>query len=88
MNTTRAEDAQGTPTQSHISPSILVHEDNRLRVGPHTRGTSQKTANAREELQGYLQNLRFTSVSILRSKVYGVQGYLSYKKTHPHRTLP
>jgi len=25
--TTRAEDAQGTPTQSHISPSILVNED-------------------------------------------------------------
>jgi hypothetical protein len=24
---TRVEDAQGTPTQSHISPSILVHED-------------------------------------------------------------
>ena len=25
--TTRAEDAQGTPTQSHILPSILVYED-------------------------------------------------------------
>ena len=25
--TTRAEDAQGTPDQSHISPSILVYED-------------------------------------------------------------
>ena len=25
--TTRAEDAQGTPAQSHISPSILVYED-------------------------------------------------------------
>ena len=24
---TRAEDDQGTPTQSHISPSILVYED-------------------------------------------------------------
>ena len=23
----RADDAQGTPTQSHISPSILVYED-------------------------------------------------------------
>jgi len=23
----RAEDAQGTPTQSHIPPNILVHED-------------------------------------------------------------
>ena len=27
--TTIAEDAQGTPTQSHISPSILVYEDQR-----------------------------------------------------------
>ena len=25
--TTRAEDAQGIPTQSHISPSILVYEE-------------------------------------------------------------
>ena len=24
----RAEDAEGTPTQSHVSPSILVYEDN------------------------------------------------------------
>ena len=27
LGTTRAEDAQGTPTQGHISPSILVYED-------------------------------------------------------------
>ena len=26
-DTTRVEDAQGTPIQSHISPSILVYED-------------------------------------------------------------
>ena len=26
-STTRAEDAEGTPTPSHISPSILVYED-------------------------------------------------------------
>ena len=25
--TTRAEDAQGTPNQSHISPSILAYKD-------------------------------------------------------------
>ena len=28
----RAEDAQGTPTQSHISPSILAYEDQGLRL--------------------------------------------------------
>ena len=27
IHTARAEDAQGTSTQSHISPSVLVHED-------------------------------------------------------------
>ena len=27
QRTARAEDAQGTPNQSHISPSILVYED-------------------------------------------------------------
>ena len=27
--TTRADDAQGTPTQSHMSPSILVYEHTR-----------------------------------------------------------
>ena len=26
--TTRAGDAQGTPTQSHVSPSILVYQGN------------------------------------------------------------
>ena len=28
----RAEDAQGTPTQSHISPSIVVYEEYRVDV--------------------------------------------------------
>ena len=28
MDTARAEHAQGTPTQSRISPNILVHEEN------------------------------------------------------------
>jgi len=31
--TTKAEDAQGTPTQSHISPSILVYEDKLALLG-------------------------------------------------------
>ena len=32
---TRAEDAQGTPTQNHISPSVLAYEENlwHLQVG-------------------------------------------------------
>ena len=30
-DTTRAEDAQGTPTQSHISPSIISYEEQPCR---------------------------------------------------------
>ena len=30
----RAENAQGTPSQSHISPSILVYEDETFEVVP------------------------------------------------------
>jgi len=30
--TTSAEDGQGTPTQSHISPSILVYEENKKKT--------------------------------------------------------
>jgi len=30
--TTRAEDAQGTPTKSHASPSALVYEHNDIRI--------------------------------------------------------
>ena len=30
--TTRAKVAQGTPTQSHVSPSILVYEENDVGV--------------------------------------------------------
>ena len=32
--TTKAEDSQGTPTQSHISPSILVYEDKSSSAAP------------------------------------------------------
>ena len=39
----REEDAQGTPTQSHVSPSILVYEEKiRLRAGIYAHNiTSQ-----------------------------------------------
>ena len=35
----RAEDAEGTPTQSHISPSILVYEDEMFQVVPSWLGS-------------------------------------------------
>ena len=40
--TTRAEDAQGIPTQSHVSPSILVYEERTpkwLKRAHHARDT-------------------------------------------------
>jgi len=42
--TTRAEDAQGTPTQSHISPSILVYED---KPGPNFWNPVEPGASSR-----------------------------------------
>ena len=39
--TTRAEDAQGIPSQSNISPSILVYEDHGLIVYHHVYNVYQ-----------------------------------------------
>jgi len=57
----RAEDAQGTPAQSHISPSILGHEDN-PRDPTVGRPQGQKGAPAdvlsqREEREFFIDNL-------------------------------
>ena len=45
--TTRAEDAQGTPTRSHISPSILVYEDKSFSVHPSSLGSGPAWAPRR-----------------------------------------
>ena len=52
----RAEDAQGTPTQSHISPSVLVYEEKRRvtlrrvgQLGPDLR--SQQNLNPKPQTQ-------------------------------------
>jgi len=40
-STTREEDAEGTPTQSHISPNLLVYEERRwFRVEDLSSGAS------------------------------------------------
>ena len=41
--TTRAEDTLGTPTQSHIPPSILVNEESTPTHTAHYQGTSLNT---------------------------------------------
>ena len=40
--TTRAEDAQGTPTQSHVSPSILVYEHIQPSASDEPRSTTNE----------------------------------------------
>ena len=45
--TTRAEDAQGTPTHSHISPSVLVYEENHNFCGAETVRAYSECAAAR-----------------------------------------
>ena len=42
----RAEDAQGTPTQSQISTSILVYEDKLVVIIGTSSGLGRKTAEA------------------------------------------
>ena len=54
--TARAEDAQETPTQSHISPSILVYEDSKEEEDIYSAavGAPSELPAATQSLQGYL----------------------------------
>jgi len=62
----RAEDAQGKPTQSRISPSILVHEDNKaalvhlewLDPKPETRNPKPETRNTQASFSSSLLSLQ------------------------------
>jgi len=57
----RAEDAQGAPTQSHISPSILVYEEKNFQVVQLFRGPSllyttlPHSTISREEYGAYIR---------------------------------
>ena len=53
--TTRAEDAQGTPTQSHISPSILVYEEQLAHVLCTTSFSALQTKILRRLREGQQQ---------------------------------
>ena len=52
----RAEDAQGTPTPSHISPSILVSEDKPTLLSP----AEKSTLGPLNLNQRYFKNILFT----------------------------
>ena len=44
-----AEDARGTPTQSHISPSILVYDGKSPEAWPQRAGRSARRGAARQQ---------------------------------------
>ena len=52
--TTRVEDAQGPPTQSHISPSILVYEDKRIHAPSSPADESERDAAANSQRETML----------------------------------
>ena len=57
----RAEDAQGTPTQSHISPSVLVYEAKTFRLFPlcSEAGTPNAETRVSEDPTGEAYRLSF-----------------------------
>ena len=54
--TTREEDAQGTPPQSHTSPSILVYEDTSGMVLLNDRQLDDRQLNYRQLTDRQLNN--------------------------------
>ena len=52
--TARAKDAPGTPTESHISPSILLYEDERGAVSQVQAALKDLSKEARESLEAML----------------------------------
>jgi len=67
-DTTRAEDAQGTPNQSHISPSILLYEDkpSKCRVSESSRARRRKRLKEGVSLEHLLLSWYLLSKPTLR----------------------
>ena len=71
QGTTSAEDAQGTPTQGHISPSVLVYEDKKgWRFGKstahldHVSGSNSENTKRESFIDNLLVRIRFIIVMI------------------------
>ena len=62
-DTTRAEDAPGTPTQSHISPSIPVYEANLQFCSPREQRLSKMCNKSRS----FLEKATLTVGQIIRT---------------------
>jgi hypothetical protein len=72
--TTRAEDAQGTPNQSYISPSVLVHEgdggveSNPTIESPHLRSLPHRPRN--------LPHLSFLMIPLSSDNIESISSWL------------
>ena len=98
----RAEDAQGTPTPSRISPSILVCKDDWYSVwelvARHYMRDTTFFARYIVFVTNLCENLAHTPLfhttghdgfwSDSGRLAHTFQGYLTYKKRQPLRTLP
>jgi hypothetical protein len=76
----RADDAQGTPTQSHVSPSILAYEDQRTPAIAANGTTDSRIADRpgeykavvlREEESIYIAGSRrlYVGISALKAPI-------------------
>jgi hypothetical protein len=72
VGTARAADAQETPTQSHISPSILAYEDKALKFLPPRQGFDDPMT--RSEAASIL-GVKASSDKDIVGKVHALQYY-------------
>ena len=79
--TTRAEDARGIPTQSHISPSVPVYED---LICPRVKVHGMVGCTYESEVNLLWTPHNLASVGVLRAQIpqAELQGYLAYKKQY------
>ena len=85
--TTRAEDAQGTPTQSHISASILVNEDKIFIHRIHGGMSPGRNAARADDAQG-TPTQSYISPSILVYEESYITKYTSIRGFQDGRPHP
>ena len=90
--TTRAEDAQGTPTQSHVSPSKLVYEDKGLvslghNVGPVNANTVHLGQDAHQRFQSSRSEPDTLQTSILYANTYDLFTWFQSKLLHVYLNI-
>ena len=86
--TTRAEDAQGTPTQSHISPSIQVYEDYLAAFGGRQTSFRISTSRFRGGLVVKAHRLLYHSALGLRVMKKKKEGVKPLSESRPRPDSP